>query len=168
MAASWTGAYIPAVERAELLEKVRKAGSLPDDEAALGAAREVVCALRERLSDEESANLEEALKGDLPELFACRNVEHLHRLPERPAKPLTEPELAERVRAGGALPDLATARKVIRIVLAAVSDRLGEEPAPAERQRPRGGPANEAQGVGGLGEPPKRRKGPGGHEEDEA
>lgn len=157
------------MERAEILEKVRAAGSLPDEQAAVGAAREVVCALRERLSAEESANLEEALKGDLPELFACRNLQHAHRRPDRPGKPLTEPELAERVRDGAALADLTVARRVIRAVLAAVSERLGgeEAEAPAERQGPRGSAVNEAQRVGHLGETPKRRKGPGGHEEDE-
>ena len=158
------------MERAEILEKVRVAGSLPDEAAAVGAAREVVCALREWLSPDESANLEEALKGDLPELFACVNAEHAHQRPVRPGKPLTEPELAERVRSGAALPDLTTARKVIRTVLFAVSERLGAEegaePPPA-KQGPRGTPVNEAQRVGGLGEAPKRRKGPAGEEEDE-
>lgn len=162
------------MERAQILEQVRVAGSLPDEQAAVGAAREVVCALRERLSAEESAHLEEALKGDLPELFACRNLEHPHRRPERPGRALTEPELAERVRDGAALPDVATARRVIRTVLNAVSARLGgEEAAPgperqaARGQPPRGSAVNEAQRVGGLGEAPKRRKGPEGQEEDE-
>lgn len=157
------------MERAEILEKVRVAGSLPDEQAALNAAREVVCALRERLSPEESANLEDALKPDLPELYDCRNLEHAHRRPDRPGKALTEPELAERVRTGVGFADLVTARKVIRTVLAAVTDRLGAEEAeaPAKPQGPGGTPINEARRVGGLTEAPKRRKGPEGYEEDE-
>lgn len=136
------------VRREEILEKIRRDGGLPDDETAIRAARAVVCSLRDRLAPEEVEGFVEALRADLPELLACEA--HAHRPPEKAKDRLTEPEVVERVRIETGLEDRGEARRLIRVVLAALSSRLGPEEEAAL--------ANEARAVGALGRPRSRRE----------
>lgn len=141
--------------REQILERIRSDAGLADEEKALRAARSVVCSLRDRLSPEEAGDLENALRGDLPELLACEA--HPHRAPERAKDRITEPEMVERVKAEADLADTATARRVIRVVLTALSSRFGgEEEATA---------ANVARGIGSLATRPKSRSESGGEED---
>ena len=145
------------MNREQILEHIRKQGGLADDETAIRAARAVVCSLRDRLSPEEAEDFVKALEADLPELLTCEV--HAHRPPERAKERLTEPEVAERVRSEAALADLPTARKVIRVVLSALSSRMGGEEEAT--------PANVARGIGSLASRPARQRSEGGHEEDD-
>ena len=152
------GLTLYRVNREQILEHIRKQGGLADDETAIKAARAVVCSLRDRLSPEEVEDFVASLQQDLPELLACEA--HAHRPPERAKDRLTEPEVAERVRAEAGLGDRGEARKVIRVVLAALSSRMGgEEEATA---------ANVARAVGALATRPRgRSRSEGGHEDEE-
>lgn len=150
--------------REEILEEIQRKGGVADEATAIRVARAVVCSLRERLPAEEADHLEDALRADLPDLLECSL--HTHAAPEKRRDRLTEPEVAERVRAEAGLADAAQARKLIRVILTALTSRLGEE---AEEGKV---PANLARSVGALARrPPSGRGGgpgtAGGEEEPE-
>lgn len=128
------------MRREEILERIRRDGGLPDLDRAIRAARAVVCGLLDRLSPEEADNLRAALQGDFDDLLQCRHPAHVP--PARARDRLTEPEMVRRVCDESGLPDPGAARRLVRIVLGALSDRLGEE----ERQEL----ANVARDVGSL------------------
>ncbi|WP_373047423.1 DUF2267 domain-containing protein [Vulgatibacter sp.] len=134
--------------REEILENIRKQADLDDDETTIRAARAVVCSLRDRLSPEEAQDFLESLRGDLPELLHCES--HPHRRPEKAKERLTEPEVVERVRAEAGLKDQAHARRVIRVVLASLSSRMGGEEEAT--------PGNVARGIGSLASRPRSRR----------
>lgn len=136
------------VTREEILQQIRTEGRLADDETAIRAARAVVCSLRDRLPPDEAEGFVEALRGDLPELLECEA--HPHQPPEKAKERLTEPEVAERVRIEVGLEERGEARRLIRVVLAALSSRMGSEEEAVH--------ANEARGVGSLGRPRSRRE----------
>lgn len=137
--------------RDEILSRVRAAGGV-DGGDALRASTAVVCALRERLDPAEAKELEAALGRELPEWFRCGQPEHPHRPPHRQAERPTESEIVARVRAAAPALDEGAARRVLRVVLEAIGAHVGGEEAEAAPE------ANVAQGVGGLAEPPKRRR----------
>lgn len=141
--------------RDEILDQICREGGLPDREVALRVARTVVCGLRDRLSAEDVAGLEQALQGDLSDLLSCSL--HPHTPPARQRDRLTEPEFAERVRAEGGLPDRPSARRLVRVVFEALSSRLGGEHEEIVE--------NVVRGVGSLGETPRGRGGSGNDEE---
>lgn len=145
------GPYPRGVDRDRILETIRARGGLADVETAIRAARAVVCSLRDRLTDEESADLVAALRAELPELLACDR--HPHRAPERARDRLTEPEVADRVREEAGLADRTEARRLIRVVLAALSTCLGagDDEQAAERR-------NVVRGLGALARARARRE----------
>jgi uncharacterized protein (DUF2267 family) len=136
------------VRRDQILEYICQQGGLADEDTALKAARAVVCSLRDRLSPEEAQDFVEALRPDLPELLECGA--HAHRAPARAKERLTEPEVADRVRIEAGLVDRGQARKLIRVVLAALSSRMGGEDEAS--------PGNVARGVGSLASRPRSRR----------
>lgn len=115
------------MKREAFLEAIRTGGNLPDQAAAIRVARAVVCSLRDRLDPEEAEGLLDSLRGELPELLDCSR--HPHRPPERRRDRLTEPEIADRVRAEAGLRDRTEARAVVRVVTSTLAEHMGgEEP----------------------------------------
>lgn len=137
--------------RDEILTTIREKGGLADEATAIRVARAVVCSLRDRLGAEEAEGVVAALRDDLPELLACEA--HPHRAPERAKDRLTEPEVADRVCSEAGLSDRAAARRLIRVVLAALASRLS-----GEAEAPEG---NVARAIGELASKPPHRGGKG-------